>query len=86
MNSTGIWKTQPFVNFSTSPCTVEVKMKPNLSLSLFHELFEESRFYKKKLMLNESRICGKGVGLDLFPSDSFESESNTFDEIAHIGP
>ena len=35
---------------------------------------------------NQSRICGKGVGLSLFPSDSLESQSNEFFEIAHIGP
>ena len=35
---------------------------------------------------DQSRICGKGVGSDLFPSDSLESQSYVFDEIAHIGP
>ena len=34
----------------------------------------------------QSHICGKGVGLGLFPSDSFESQSYEFIEIAHIGP
>ena len=37
-------------------------------------------------MLNQSRICGKGVGLGLFPSDSLQSQSYEFIEIAHIGP
>ena len=29
-------------------------------------------------------MCGKGVGLGLFPSDSLKSQSLDFDEIAHI--
>ena len=37
-------------------------------------------------MHNRSRICGKGVGLGLIPSDSLESQSYEFIEIAHIGP
>ena len=36
--------------------------------------------------LNQSRICGKGVGLGLFPSESLQSQPYEFDEIAHIGP
>ena len=35
---------------------------------------------------NHSRICGKEVGLGLFPSDSLQSKSYQFFEIAHIGP
>ena len=35
---------------------------------------------------NQRRICGKGVGLGLFPSDSLQSQSYEFIEIAHIGP
>ena len=35
-------------------------------------------------LLNQSRICGKGVGLGLFPSDSLESQLYEFIEIAHI--
>ena len=35
---------------------------------------------------NQSSICGKGVGLGLFPSDSLESQSCDFDAFAHIGP
>ena len=31
-------------------------------------------------------MSGKGVGLGLFSSDSLESESYDFDEIAHIKP
>ena len=31
-------------------------------------------------------MCGKGVGLGLFPSDSLQSQSNEFDEIAQIKP
>ena len=31
-------------------------------------------------------MCGKGVGLGLFPYDSLESQSYEFDEIAHIKP
>ena len=36
--------------------------------------------------VNQSRICGKGVGLALFPSDSLQSQSYQFIGIAHIGP
>ena len=47
--------------------------------------------FKKQQILNifnvnQSRICGKGVGLGLFPSDSLQSQSYEFIEIAHIGP
>ena len=35
---------------------------------------------------NQSRICGKGVGLGFFPSDSLETQSYEFIETAHIGP
>ena len=31
-------------------------------------------------------MCGKGVGLGLFPSDSLESQKYDFDEIVHIKP
>ena len=34
---------------------------------------------------NQSRTCGKGVGLGPFPSISFESQSYEFIEIAHSG-
>ena len=37
-------------------------------------------------LLYQSRICGKGVSLDLFPSDSLQYQSYQFIEIAHIGP
>ena len=37
-------------------------------------------------VLNQSRLCGKGVCLGLFPSDSLESPSYEFIEIAHIAP
>ena len=33
---------------------------------------------------NQSRICGKGVGVGLFPSDSLQSQLNELFEIAHI--
>ena len=33
---------------------------------------------------NQSRICGKGVGLGLFPSDSLQSQLYEFIEIAHM--
>ena len=33
---------------------------------------------------NQNRICGKGVGLSLFPSDSLQSQLYEFIEIAHI--
>ena len=36
--------------------------------------------------LNQSRMFVKGVGLGPFPSDSLESKSNDFDEIAHVKP
>ena len=35
---------------------------------------------------NQSCMCSEGVGLGLFPSDSLESQSDDFDEIAHIKP
>ena len=44
------------------------------------------RYYHLQNRPNQSRICGKGVGLGLFPSDSLESQSYEFIEIAHIGP
>ena len=31
-------------------------------------------------------MCGKGVGLGLFHSDSLESQSYGFDKITHVGP
>ena len=31
-------------------------------------------------------MCCKGVGLGLFPSDSFESQLYDFDDTAHIKP
>ena len=34
---------------------------------------------------HQSRICGKGVGLGLFPSDSLQCQLYEFTEIAHIG-
>ena len=34
--------------------------------------------------LNESRICGKGFGLGLFPSESRQSQLYEFIEIAHM--
>ena len=37
-------------------------------------------------MVNQSRICGKGVGLGIFPSDWLQSQSYQFIGIAHIGP
>ena len=33
---------------------------------------------------DQSRVCGKGVGLGLLPSDSLESQSYELSEIAHI--
>ena len=38
--------------------------------------FVSNRFYRyqKVSFHNQSRICGKGVGLGLFPSDSIESQ------------
>ena len=39
-----------------------------------------------KRLWNQSRMCGKGVGLDLFHSDSIESQSYNFDALADIGP
>ena len=32
----------------------------------------------------QSRVCGKGVDLGLFPSDSLEFQSYNFDALAHI--
>ena len=37
-------------------------------------------------MNDQIRMCGKGVGLVLFPSDSIEFQSNDFDEITYIKP
>ena len=34
--------------------------------------------------VNQSRICGKGVGLGIFPSESLQSQLYEFIEIAHI--
>ena len=36
--------------------------------------------------MNKRRMCGKGVGLGPFPSDSLESQSYNFDEFADIKP
>ena len=41
---------------------------------------------RQQFKFNQSRICGKGVGLGLFPSDSLQSQSYEFIEFAHIGP
>ena len=41
-------------------------------------------FFLLILNKNHSRICGKGAGLGLFPSDSVKSQSYDFDEIAHL--
>ena len=38
------------------------------------------------LKKSQSRICGKGVGLGVIPSDSLESQSYEFIETAHIEP
>ena len=35
-------------------------------------------------VINQSRKCGKGVGLGLLPSDSLQSQLYEFIEIAHI--
>ena len=35
---------------------------------------------------NQSHICGKGVGLGLFPSDSLQSQLYEIIKIPHIGP
>ena len=49
---------------------------------------DRSRVFRSspKINSNQSRICGKGVGLGLFPSDSLQSQSYQFIGIAHIGP
>ena len=39
---------------------------------------------KLKTKLYQSCICGKRVGLGLFPSDSLQSQLYEFIEIAHI--
>ena len=39
---------------------------------------------KRFVSCNQSRICGKGVGLGLFPSDSLQSQLYEFIEITHI--
>ena len=59
--------------FLTRPRSVS-NYKNNQAQDVFH-------LYKLKLdpfrprYLNQSRICGKGVGLSLFPSDSLSFES-----------
>ena len=51
------------------------------SLGLFN-IHSVAKYSKK----HQSGICSKGVGLGLFPSDSLQSQSYEFIEIAHIGP
>ena len=50
---------------------------------MLFEIFRHNIYEKKT---NQSRICGKGVGLCLFPSDSLQSQSYEFIGSAHIGP
>ena len=48
--------------------------------------FCDSKQKAVDFFINQSRICGKGIGLGLFPSDSLQSQSYQFIGIAHIGP
>ena len=38
---------------------------------------------RRKQIRTQSRMCGKGVGLGLFSSESLKSQSYDFDETAH---
>ena len=42
--------------------------------------------WRNKKTFNQRCICGKGVGLGLFPSDSLQSQLNEFIKIGHKGP
>ena len=69
-------------------------MSPKANSSIFlitgnqteNKSFSNFIFQKFQTSINQSPICGKGVGLGLFPSDSLQSQSYEFIEIAHIGP
>ena len=57
---------------------------------MFFDMDYEKRLGTGKLLRffdnrkNQSRICGKGVGLCLFPSDSLQSQLYEIIGIAHI--
>ena len=40
----------------------------------------------KNQLQNQNRMCGKGVGLGLFPSDSLESQSYDSDKLHMLSP
>ena len=44
------------------------------------------RNFRRNSSQNQSRICGRGVGSGLFPSESLESQSYEFIEITHKVP
>ena len=52
------------------------RLRPELEILLKHWTFFVGKADNlKDWNLNQSRICGKGVGLSLFPSDSLSFES-----------
>ena len=58
----------------------------NFSPRLFVIALTDLQMLKVDLLdgLKQSRKCGKGVDLGLFPSDSLQSQLCEFIEIAHI--
>ena len=70
--------TASFFNMKTIPIKVNFLFGEKL-----HFEFNQYDFFKN-FNQNQSRICGKGVGLGLFPSDSLQSQLYEFFEIAHI--
>ena len=47
--------------------------QPNVTLAINQQCKLVKRFF------NRDRMCGKGIGLRLFPSNSLESQSYNFD-------
>ena len=55
-----------------APMSINRRVENLKKAAVFHEIS------------NQSHICGEGVGLGLFPSNSFESQPYNFEERAHI--
>ena len=71
--------------------TLRFEAQCDVCLLIFDERFERKIIHVPFLWVteneqNQSRMCGRGVGSGLSPSDSLESQSYDFDEIAHIRP
>ena len=49
-------------------------------------MFLQMIYVNMRELSNQSRKCGKGAGLGLFPFDSLEPPSYDMDEIAQIKP